>query len=169
MPHRPIPQLTAAQIRRFWNKADRVAPSVCWNWHGTTKDGRGYHRPVVSLGPAANRFYYGASRVSYYIHTGVDPAEKEVCHSCDNPLCVNPHHLWLGTQADNVADAVAKGRHKPGRFGHGEASPSSKLTEVAVRAIRKARGRQRDIARMFGVSQANVSAITTLKTWAHVT
>ena len=170
MQHRPIPQLTAAQIERFWKKADRTATDRCWLWTATWKEGssRKYRRPVVSLGPAASRFYYGASRVAYYMHTGVDPGEMQVCHTCDNPMCVNPHHLWLGTQQDNTADMVAKRRHRPFPVGPGEKAPSHKLSESEVRQIRTLRRRQKDIARQYGVSQGTISLLKTRKTWAHL-
>jgi hypothetical protein len=169
MQHRPIPILTAAQIQRFWKKADRAEADGCWLWRATTKDGRrGYRRPVVSIGPAGNRFFFGASRLAFYIATGVDPGEKEVCHTCDNPLCVNPQHLWLGTQPDNVADMVARKRHRPPMTGPGEDAPNHKLSESDVRRIRTLHGRQRDIARQYGVSQGTIHFLKTRKTWAHV-
>jgi hypothetical protein len=89
-----------------------------------------------------------------------------VCHSCDNPSCVNPDHLWRGTSLDNAKDRDAKGRgHYGGRH------PMAKLTENDVRYIKAflaAGANQRVIAKNFGVSYATISYINTGKTWSHV-
>ncbi len=90
---------------RFWAKVDRRGPNECWPWLGSRipKDGRGI-------------FWNGerqesAPRAAFRIATGqAAPADKLVCHTCDNPPCVNPAHLWLGTARDNTLDAKAKGR-----------------------------------------------------------
>jgi DNA-binding transcriptional regulator YiaG len=88
-----------------------------------------------------------------------------VCHRCDNPPCCNPGHLWVGTQAENMADMSEKGR-----AARGEASPRSKLTEAQAIEIIAARGAvsQADLAARFGVSQAAVSLIWTGRRWSHL-
>ena len=89
-----------------------------------------------------------------------------VCHSCDNPSCVNPDHLWRGSQADNMRDMERKGRGK-----RGSQLPQSKLTEDDVRYIKmflSAGAKQKVIAKNFGVSRSAIALIKTGKNWSHV-
>ncbi len=92
-----------------------------------------------------------------------------VLHTCDNPPCCNPAHLWLGTHADNMADMKAKGRLKG--FGLGSANSHAVLYEDDVQAIRqrlRSGERQQDIADAYGVVQTEISAIKTGRLWAHL-
>lgn len=99
---RPLPELSERQIAKF--RARHTAhPSGCWNWIAGRNE-RGYGRFRVGDRTLA------AHRVAFAISRGADPGELFVCHSCDNPSCVNPDHLWLGTNADNLRDCVNKGR-----------------------------------------------------------
>jgi hypothetical protein len=96
---------------------------------------------------------------------GFIPDGFHVLHHCDIPQCINPEHLFLGTNTDNIRDKIKKGRL---RCLHGEKCSWSKLTENQVRKIRTMPGKQRDIAKKFGVAQIQISAIRTGKTWKHV-
>jgi hypothetical protein len=86
----------------------------CWNWK-LRKDDGGYGRLKIQLGARDKFRMDGAHRYSYEIFRGPVPAGKEVCHSCDNPACVNPNHLWIGTHKQNMEDMVSKGRSTKGR------------------------------------------------------
>ena len=110
-------------------------------------------------------------RVSYMMHKGEIPSHLIVCHSCDNPSCVNPEHLWLGTHQDNAIDRESKNRG--GRKGpEGSKAPHAKLTEAIVAQIKTlladGNNTHRAIAKQFGVHFATISDLATGKTWRHV-
>jgi len=115
-----------------------------------------------------------AHRISYELNVGPIPDGLNVLHHCDNPPCVNPAHLWVGTHADNVADKVAKGRQRWGMSGygrHGETHPTAKLTEeqaVEARALYGAGVSQAEIAGRFGVSQPTIFGLVSGRTWKHL-
>jgi len=114
---------------------------------------------------------YGKHRELWILLNGPLPPKTMVLHSCDNPPCMNPAHLFAGTNSVNVRDMVAKGRQViPNR--DGELHPRVKLTEKQVRAIRKmlASGRftQQELADMHGVKQAAISKIVLRRTWDHI-
>lgn len=150
---------------RFWEKINKDGPNGCWLWTAGTDRGYGF----ISN---ERRVSVGAHRVSWIIHNGPIPDGLEVCHSCDNPPCVNPKHLFLGTHLENVADMYAKGRNRPptGKF-RGELSSSARLTADKVRDIRQrfASGEfQTHLALEYGVKQATISLIVMRKTWVDV-
>ena len=138
-------------------------PGGCWVWTGN-RDGGGYG--VLYWGPNGRK-YKGAHRVSYAAFVA-DPGALHVCHGCDNPSCVNPAHLWLGTPSQNHRDKVAKGRANTPK---GERTGARKLCEDDVRIIRQriaAGDLQRVIADDFGVTPPVISYINTGKAWGHV-
>lgn len=162
-------------IDNFWRKVNKVAPDDCWLWTASDK-GNGYGQFGV-----AGRIDF-AHRVSWKIHNGDIPAGMCVLHRCDNPRCVNPSHLFLGTKADNVADMIAKGRQARGNrtgarvhpetVARGERSGAAKLTERDIRRIKEryAKGdiTQQELARQYGVHQSNISVIVSGKAWKHL-
>ncbi len=144
---------------RFWSKVDKgLLSEGCWIWTASQSDwGYGY----FSVDGRMKK----AHRVSWTIVNGEIPEGLHVLHRCDNPPCVNPSHLFLGTHQDNMADHVAKGRTSGAS---GEHNGRARLSIAEVRKIRErlAAGlAQKDIAGEFGVCQQSVSAINRRSTW----
>lgn len=120
-------------------------------------DGEGYGRIMVA------RVKYMAHRLSYSLNNGPIPDGYVVRHKCDNPSCINPEHLEVGTQADNIADKVSRGRQARGS-GVGRAI----LTEEAVREIRSSPLKVSELSTLYGVSVVSIRNILRRKTWQHV-
>jgi hypothetical protein len=152
--------LTPRQFARFILKfSTPVDVDGCWLWTANTcSEGRG----TVTVA----RETYLASRVSYETYVGHIGQGLRVCHSCDNPGCVRPDHLFLGTAADNSSDMVAKGRSPRGER-HGSARLSA-TDVVAIRSARARGARVMDLAREHGMSKTQVSNICRGKRWRHV-
>lgn len=141
----------------------RVSPEPntgCWLWTGGVNVW-GYG--MISLGGKADGSS-SAHRVSYMLHKG-DPRDLLVLHSCDNRLCVNPEHLFLGTQRDNIRDMINKGRRYDQR---GEKGPSARLTVGDILDIRSKRLPAAKFAQIYGVSPQNICDIQKRRTWEHV-
>lgn len=133
-----------------------VTESGCWIWNGA-RTGSGY--PQMTIGGKAQTVH----RLQYRQARGPIPAGHVVCHSCDNKLCVNPDHLFCGTQKSNMQDMKAKGRHL-----YGERSPRAKLSESQVRAILADPRKLREISQQYNITMAAVSAIRKRKIWKHI-
>lgn len=146
----------------FWSKVEKTAG--CWLWRGN-KAKRGYG--AVEIARADNkRRRIGAHRYSFELAHGTIPNGLIVCHRCDNPACVNPAHLFLGTHADNLADKLSKDRQAKG-----ESNGRAKLNARMVRRIRalSAGGATRgELGRKYGVTDRNIGDIVNFKTWGHV-
>jgi len=104
-----------------------------------------------------------ASRVAYRVWKGAIPDGMFVCHTCDVKRCINPDHLWLGTNRDNIKDAISKGVPIRPPIGHGENNSNAKITDKQRDEIRRlyANGQalQKQLANKFGITQARVSQI----------
>jgi len=146
----------AAFEERFWRYVDKSGD--CWVWAGATNGRYGKISRGVGLGVV------GAHRASWEIHFGPIPPDMHVCHRCDNPPCVNPEHLFLGTAQDNNADKAAKGRASGAH--RGEHHHRGKLTDRQVEEIRTLVGQgclHREVAERYGVHRVTVSKIARQK------
>jgi hypothetical protein len=167
---------------RFWRGVNKDGPihpvhGQCWVWTlGLFENGYG----AFWVGDRQKR----AHRYSWEVHVGPIPKGKRILHRCDNPCCVNPKHLFVGTDADNIADMVAKGRHphgethgsvtKPEARPRGEGHGMAKLTDEDVREIRRLyRWRSKEfgtygLANRYNVTQHLIVLILQGKIWTHV-
>lgn len=146
---------------RFWQKVSKSDGDGCWNWTAAlTADGYG------RIGNGSGKLLK-SNRASWMIHFGPIPDGACVCHRCDNRACVRPDHLFLGTQAENVADMMAKKR-----VARGERRGTSWLREHQVIMIRRiyyeGRLNQTEIATLVGTSPDNISRITSGKRWSYL-
>lgn len=176
--------------QRFWKRVNKAGPIMphmttpCWVWTGST-NGKGYGH----IGVGKNKLTL-VHRLSYTLHLGAIPEGMFVCHKCDNPQCVRPDHLFIGTVKDNVADMISKGRQvltkgpgwKKGNKNYllvdhkkGESHPSSKLTESDVVEVRSrwsnrhvTKVTQQQLANEKGVSRSAISEILRGRNWKHI-
>ena len=165
---------------RFWGKV--VKSDGCWLWTGNKFQGYGQ----IRFAGKTRR----AHRVAWELTRGSIPAGLYVCHHCDNPSCVNPGHLFLGTQTDNMRDCLAKGRFRAagprgaanGSATHPEMRPTGERNGRAVLTVKDVMEIRRrlafrgpgaetvtDVAIEFGLTKSAVSKIITGRTWKSVT
>ena len=147
-------------MKRFWDKVKKRGPNECWEWQAV-HNGNGYGQFWLDGGM---RY---ASHVSLKLIGIIIPKGKHVCHHCDNPPCVNPSHLFVGTRSENMADAARKGKLSH-HGAAGEDSARAILTNKKVLAIRKSCDTQAVLADRFNVSQSTISAIKTRRNWRHL-
>lgn len=145
----------------FWSKVLKDE-NGCWEWLG-------YINPY-GYGIAGFRTkLWPAHRLAWFFTYGDIPTGLKICHKCDNRKCVRIDHLWLGTQADNVADMIAKNRK---RSLPGEQNPKAKLTEkdvLQIRVLGQEKGIHPEvIAKQFGVTRTAISYILQGKSWKHI-
>lgn len=142
---------------RFWKRVKKTR--YCWIWIGA-KNNKGYGQIMV------NKRLIAAHRYSYFLQKGSIPKDNHILHKCDNPSCVNPQHLWVGTNNDNVQDRVNKGREADRK---GEKNPNAKITyEIAtkIRKMYKTRNYKVYIlGQMFGVNRNVIGRIIGGKQW----
>lgn len=153
------------ELPRFWEKIEKT--ETCWNWkaHKLKKGYGHFHSKGKEI---------LAHRYSYELHKGKIPENLFVLHSCDNPSCVNPDHLWLGTKKDNRNDCESKGREK--LFGNKEAkkgteNDNNKLSEsevLMIRSLKKEGKTFEELARKFSINRITVQQIVYRKTWKHI-
>ena len=138
----------------------------CWNWTSSTRNN--YGRLIVGSRTDGTRKSVSAHRLSYETFVGTIPDGMVVCHKCDNPKCINPDHLFVGTRQDNVDDREAKNRNN-----HfvGESSGRAKLSETDVVSMRRLREKGetfQSIADRFGVAKKTTIQAVKGETWKHI-
>lgn len=151
-------------MKRFWNKVNKT--NTCWLWTAA-KNNKGYG---VFRIKGKNVYSH---RLSYLIPNGYLPDDKIIMHACDTPLCVNPAHLIIGTQADNIADMIAKkrGKKSPEKT-RGEKNGHSILTEEKVKEIRDTYAEggvtHKELGIRHGVSSSTIAYTISRRLWKYV-
>lgn len=143
--------------KRFWARVSVGDTRDCWPWLST----------IQSTGYGSISYKYTqlrAHRVAYMLHYGTNPGDLLVCHTCDYRACCNPHHMFLGTTADNTTDCVQKLRHS-----YGERQWKAKLDRDIIRELRKIeRPNISKLARQFGVARSTIKFALDGRSWAWV-
>jgi hypothetical protein len=156
---------TKKEVLRFESKVVKSDESSCWTWVGPKFD-TGYGMFCMS---GRERKTFAAHRVSWMIHFKMDiPAGMFICHTCDNRICVNPEHLYLGTPTQNNTDTVKRGR---ANRKVGSDCSWAKVTEAQVRKILESpyeSGANSRFSREFGIHQSQVSHIRSGRRWSHI-
>jgi hypothetical protein len=132
----------------------------CWDWRGRTHT-EGYG--VLSYRDGPRRLHPTAHRMSWELFRGEIPEGLDVLHTCDRKICVQPAHLYLGTQADNTRDAVQRGQHPIG-----ERHARARLTAADVITIRNSNETHEALAERYGIAKASISAVRRGLTWKHI-
>jgi len=169
-PHIPLLEIIDSRYDIVKAKLDNIeiSDTGCWEYQGNhdCNDTHSYGRISILL--YGRKYRFRAHRLSYAFYNGVDPKELFVCHKCDNTLCINPDHLFLGTMSDNMRDMVAKERN---RAQDGERNFAAKLKERDVKQIIariKAGETNKAIAAKLPVTHSLVSLIRRGKLWSEV-
>lgn len=149
--------------RYFWAKVSVTANTEnCWEWQGVLTN-RGYGQTTKII---AGEKFVGAHRIAYRLYYGISPKNLCVLHECDNPKCVNPNHLFLGTKAENSADMVRKGRANKGENVHGSKLTGEKVMEIRRRLRNGERGSS--LSREFRVGSSAMFKIHHNQSWKHI-
>jgi len=158
----PMPEMLFDDIIRFWGKIDVKSKEECWNWKGSLNSQNGYGRFGIQ------NSYYITSRIAYWIYYNIDPEFKLVCHSCNNTLCCNPNHLYLGTQSENIQQSFNELRS----IHRGSFNSCAKLNEIKAKQIRNLLENTsltlREIGEKFGIAISTVGHIKYSQNWTHV-
>jgi hypothetical protein len=161
---RPI-KLNKSDILRFWNKVARGKPNECWEWQAARLE------PGYGIFMTKGNTTLRANRIALTLSKGPIPTGLDACHTCDNPPCCNPNHLFYGTMQRNLQDASAKNRcavQRHPEIVRGERNGSAKLTEKEVRAIRCKSESITQAATRYSVSITIIKRIRNRTLWTHV-
>ena len=161
------PKLYKKYIYEFWNRV--IKTNNCWMWNGSRLNSKNKNNLVYGIFQIYKNGIqksYMAHRISWFLKNGDIPDNLMVCHKCDNPLCVNPDHLFLGTNIDNMKDMVSKRRSASG-----DKNGRRKLNEEKIKEIIK-RYRTGEystsLGREYGVSSGTICSVAEGKTWKNI-
>jgi len=149
-------KLTDAQQIQFWSKVDKS--QECWIWLADRNTSHGHGRIKLKTGPGQYRKFL-AHRISWELAHGPIPEGLIILHKCDNPPCVNPDHLFLGTLRDNALDMHAKGRHRIYQ------SKLNLKTARLIRILRRGGASYADLCAQFNVSKSTIGSVLAGKSW----
>ncbi len=156
-----MPRWTLSLSERFWSKVNKT--DTCWNWTAY-KNKKGYG----DFGMGATKTV-ASHRFSWELHFGPIPDGLCVCHHCDNPACVRPDHLFLGTQADNGADMRRKKRERHPSGGEASGAKLSLSNVLEIRSTYRPGDNLSRIARKYGVHRITIYDVVQYKTWKEAT
>lgn len=146
---------------RFYENVSTVPEAGCWIWIGSLRHGYGAMH--------VNGYSHGAHRVSWEMHKGSIPPKSYVLHKCDTPACVNPDHLFLGDQFDNMADMKRKGRGPKHQRAFGDRQGSAVLTNDQALEIFMDNRPSRVVAKEYGTNKTTVLNIRNGRQWSKIT
>jgi len=150
-----------------------VSESGCWNWSGLLVGKAPHEYGAFNIRVNGRKHKLRAHRVSYAFHNDTDPGSLFVCHKCDNPKCINPSHLFLGTPLDNTLDMISKGRDRMHNPLKGADNPRAMLTEpdidLVLELLPKLNNTQIAARLNNRISHGQVSRIRLGKSWSHYT
>lgn len=151
---------------RFWQNVNKT--DDCWLWTGAVRSDSKFPYGVINSGGHGGKALR-AHRLSYEMHHGEIPKGYFVCHRCDNPRCVNPDHLFLGTNKDNMVDCKAKGRNKYPGGAKGEDHPMARFTQEQIDKIRSEYAGEKPVLRVlaerYDASITHIHRIVRGKSW----
>lgn len=147
------PRDVRQRFEKWFDKGDG-----CWEWKGSENKNRGGYGAFGVFGKMVGAHVFALELDGRPVGKG-----QYACHTCDNPRCVNPAHLYVGSPSDNVRDMISRNRHRAGELHY-----AARLTEQDVRSIRADQRSNAEIAKDYGVNRTNIIAIKKRKTWKNV-
>lgn len=145
-------------LKERLERLSKPVPSGCIEWQSATRNG--YGRLIIGSRTDGTRASVSAHRLSYEVYVGKIPAGLFVCHKCDNPKCINPDHLFVGTRKDNTDDREAKNRNKIHLIRKkGADHPFAKFSDRVISKIRRSTESTKETAMKYGVSERYVRDI----------
>ena len=152
--------------KQLWSRVKKTSKNKCWLWFSTSKNEHGYG--ILNYNGRTEK----AHRIAYQLFYNCKlTSDQHLLHSCDIPACCNPHHLKIGTQQENMQNAIDRGRNSPPPVHRGENNNKAKLTESKVRIIRKSFKNGVSIinlSKKFNVTRPTINQIVKRETWKHI-